>query len=336
MKIVITGGLGFILSSLAHYLKSIETHNTQKYDILILDKGSYAGSRANLLPLKRNQDYKLELVDIADPVMATGIIKEFKPDILINGASSTHVDNSLKDPYPFIHDNILGLTTLLEIIKKHPVKHFIQISTDEVLKHEKPEFIPSYLPGLGVGRWSFNRPMEDTGQYHTTSPYSASKASAEMVCKAYMAAWGLPISIIRCTNNYGPRQHKEKLIPKIIHNALTDQPIPLYGKGDQWRDWLYVDDFCSAIALIMEQEPGEIWHVAANREEQNIWLIKKILKVMGKPEGLIKFVKDRPGHDESYSLNCNKLKSLGWAPKTSLDEGLRKTIEWVTQKKILE
>lgn len=330
MRIILTGGLGFIGSNYLHYLKQ----QNPLHDICVIDAGTYAANKDNLPPLRPGRDFMLAMGRIEDTRKMEEIFYNFKPDLVVNFAAETHVDNSLAHPYPFVMSNVMGIVGLLEVVKKFKVPHMVHISTDEVIKHNPPMRITSeqwraHRPDGTV----FTRSNEEEWKYETSSPYSASKASSELFIQAFRKSFNLPITTIRCTNNYGPRQYKEKLIPKIISNALEDKKIPVYGKGEQWRDWLYVDDFCSAIELISRQSPGELWHVSANNETQNIEMIKKILTKLNKSDTLIEYVEDRPGHDFSYSLNSDKLRKLGWKPLVNLDEGLERTIKWHMEKK---
>lgn len=331
MRIILTGALGFIGSNFLHYLKQ----QNPLHDICVVDAGTYAANKYNISPLQPGRDFMLAMGRIEDTRKMEEIFYNFKPDLVVNFAAETHVDNSLAHPYPFVMSNIMGTVSLLETVKKFKVPHMVHISTDEVIVHSKP-FINTMEFGsqtTAPGEWSFIRPYEMDWVYETNSPYSASKASAELFIQAYRKSFNLPVTVVRCTNNYGPRQNKEKLIPKIISNALEDKKIPVYGKGEQWRDWLYVEDFCKAIDLISRQSPGELWHVSANNETQNIEMIKKILTKLNKSDTLIEYVEDRPGHDYSYSLNSDKLRKLGWKPLVNLDEGLERTIRWHTEKK---
>lgn len=302
MRIVITGGAGFIGSNLTHYM-------VEKYpddEIVVFDKLTYAGRLENL------QDIidKIEFIK-GDIASEDDLRKIGDADIIINMAAETHVDNSIRNPEPFIRTNILGVYNLLEYVRKNEIGKLIHVSTDEV------------YGSIREGSFKEGDPLDPS------SPYSASKASGDLLCRAYYKTYGVPVIITRSSNNYGPYQFPEKLIPKMIILALHDKSLPIYGDGTNIRDWTYVRDNCEAIDLIMSKgRGGEIYNIAANDERRNIDVVRMILKYLNKPETLITFVKDRPGHDFRYSINTEKIRALGWRPSTTFEEGLKKTVEW--------
>lgn len=314
MKIIITGAAGFIFSN---WVKNRLKHHKDD-QIRIIDTLSYAGSLDNLLPYK----------DLKDFDWATNPVKEwyYHQDLMIIAHAESHVDNSIENPGNFIQANIVSTFKYLEAARQAEIPKIIYISTDEVVERRKPVFtVTSFAKKTGY--WSFWRPREDCNEFSTSSPYSASKAAGELLVQAYRKTYGMNIDIVRMTNNYGPNQHEEKLIPKVIKKALNGEKIPVYGTGEQFRDWIHVNDTCKAIDLIINQKcKNKTWHIASNKEVQNIELIKLILQLTGKSEDLIEFVEDRPGHDYSYSLGCENLKSLGWTPQIPLDEGLTRLI----------
>jgi dTDP-glucose 4,6-dehydratase len=302
MKILITGGAGFIGSNFVHHI----LENDKKNEIIVLDKLTYAGKKENLEDVKD----KITLIK-GDITKRNDIEKVEKCDAIINFAAETHVDRSILNAGNFILTDIFGLYNLLEYSRKNDIEKFIQISTDEIYGH--------IIDGS----------FKESDKPEPRNPYSASKAGADLLCMSYFETYGLPVSITRSTNNYGPYQHLEKFVPKSIIYSLLNKKIPLYGKGENVRDWIYVKDNCEAIKLVFEKgKNGEIYNIAGKNEIKNIDMLKMILKYTRKAEKLIEFVKDRPGHDIRYSLNINKIKSLGWTPKTSFDEGIKNTIKW--------
>ena len=306
MKILITGGAGFIGSNFVHYMLK----KRSDYEIVVLDKLTYAGRKENL------QDIWDKITFIKGDVTKKEDVEKTIKDCncIVNFAAETHVDRSILNAGTFVLTDVLGAYNLLEAARKFNISKFEQIGTDEVYGH--------------IQEGSF----KENHRINPRNPYSASKASADLLCQAYFETYGLPIIITRSSNNYGPYQHPEKLIPKTIIYALLNKPIPVYGTGENIRDWLYVEDNCEAIDLVLQKgKPGELYNIAANQELKNIQAVKTILKLMNKPESLIKFVKDRPGHDLRYSLNTEKIRKLGWKPKTMFKDGIKNTLEWYKQ-----
>ena len=308
MKVLVTGGAGFIGSNFVRHLLGARPD----VEILNFDKLTYAGNPENLADIEGNPRYRLVRGDITDR-SAVGRIFAQKFDAVVHFAAETHVDRSIEDASPFLQSNILGTHCLLEAARRHPQTRFLHISTDEVY-------------GSAPAGGSFT----EESQLDPRSPYAASKASADHLVAAYANTYGLSAVILRCTNNFGPFQFPEKLIPLIIANAGEDKPIPVYGDGMQERDWLYVEDFCRAIALVLERaKPGSLYNISAGVPQPNLKIVRAILQHLGKPEGLIQYVLDRPGHDRRYALDSSKIRrELGWAPSVTLEEGIRKTIAW--------
>ena len=314
MTIFVTGGAGFIGSNFAHYLSK------KRYkDVVIIDKLTYASDKKNLYKL----DYPLECVDIShkniDNDSLSRLFEKYKPKSIFHFAAETHVDNSIKDINPFIQSNILGTINLLNLSIKHEVEKFHHISTDEV-----------------YGSLGYNDPpfTEET-PYDPQNPYSASKASSDHFVMSYHNTYGLPTIITNCSNNYGPRQNAEKLIPKTILNIINGKKIPVYAQGQNIRDWIYVDDHCEGILDVFNNgKIGEKYNIGGECEVKNIDLVNTIIKLMGASEDLIEFVQDRPGHDLRYSINNAKIKEqVNFFPKHNLEEGLLKTIEWYESKR---
>jgi dTDP-glucose 4,6-dehydratase len=306
LKLLVTGGAGFIGSNFIHYwLKKYK-----KDEIINLDKMTYAADPKNLEGLPKDR-HKLIIGDIADAKLVNEIVKDV--DIIVNFAAETHVDRSITNPKPFIHSNIVGVYVLLEAAKKYE-KRFHQISTDEV---------------YGSLPLNSRKKFNEATPYNPRNPYAATKAAADHLVMAYVNTYKIKATISNCSNNFGPRQNPEKLIPKTITNALQNKPIPIYGNGMQVRDWIYVEDHCSAIDLILKKgEIGEKYLISAENEMHNIDVVKSILKMLNKPESLIQHVEDRPGHDVRYALEPKKIKELGWKPKYKFNEALKITIEW--------
>ncbi|MHA1230580.1 MAG: dTDP-glucose 4,6-dehydratase, partial [Candidatus Helarchaeota archaeon] len=306
-RILVTGGAGFIGSNFIHYILD----ERPEYKIINLDLLTYAGNLDNLKDIQKDDRYEFIKGDINDQNLVNKIMSEV--DYVINFAAESHVDRSIKTPKIFVKTNVEGTQTLLEAARKSDVERFIQISTDEVYGSLGPT-------GL----------FTESSQLMPNSPYAASKAAADLLVRAYHKTYGLDSIITRCSNNYGPYQFPEKFIPVIILNALNNSPIPVYGDGKYIRDWIYVLDHCSAILLVLEKgRAGEIYNIGANNEIMNIELVRLILKIMNKPESLIKFVEDRPGHDRRYGIDASKIrKELNWSPKYSFEESIQRTIEW--------
>lgn len=312
MTIVVTGGAGFIGSNFIFYI--MKKH--PKYKIVCIDKLTYAGNLSTLAPVLEKQNFVFYKVDICDRQAIEKIFEKESPDIVVNFAAESHVDRSIQNPEIFLETNIVGTSVLMDACRKYKIKRFHQVSTDEV-----------------YGDLPLNRPdllfTEET-PLHTSSPYSSSKAAADLLALAYFRTYGLPVTISRCSNNYGPYQFPEKLIPLMIINALNDKKLPVYGKGINVRDWLYVEDHCEAIDLIIHKGiAGEIYNIGGHNEMKNIDIVKLILSNLNKSDTLIAFVQDRKGHDLRYAINPEKIhRELGWTPKTNFSTGLKSTIKW--------
>lgn len=306
---MVTGGAGFIGSNFIHYL--LETYD----DITVLnyDKLTYAGNLENLKDVKKNPRYTFVKGDICDSKRVMEVIKKFYINQIVNFAAESHVDRSITDPEVFIKTDVFGAFTLLEASRKYDIEKYIQISTDEVYG--------------SIEKGSF----KETDPLNPSSPYSASKSSADLLVNSFYITYGLPVCITRSSNNFGPYQFPEKLIPFFIIRALHDQSLPLYGNGLNVRDWLYVEDNCKAIDLVRRKgTKGEIYNIGADNEHTNIEITQIILQELLKPKSLIYYVKDRPGHDRRYSITSLKIKKLGWKPKLSqnFSNSLKKTIQW--------
>ena len=312
MTIIVTGGAGFIGSNFIYF--QLKNHPEDR--IVCLDSLTYAGNMATLDEAMKHENFRFVKADITDRAAVEKLFEEEHPDILVNFAAESHVDRSVEDPGLFLRTNILGTQTLMDACRKYGIKRYHQVSTDEVYGD-----LPLDRPDLFF--------TEET-PIHTSSPYSASKASADLLVLAYARTFHLPVSITRCSNNYGPYHFPEKLIPLMISRALADESLPVYGTGENVRDWLYVEDHCSAIDLVMRKgREGEIYNVGGHNERTNLEVVKTILRELGKPESLITYVKDRPGHDRRYAIDPTKIHSeLGWPPATPFDEGIKKTIRW--------
>ena len=317
MNIFVTGGAGFIGANFIFYM--LQEHKDDR--IVCLDKLTYAGNLSTLEPIMQNPHFRFEKIDICDREAVFKIFEEEKPDIVVNFAAESHVDRSIEDPEIFLRTNILGTQVLMDACRKYGIKRFHQVSTDEVygdLPLDRPDlFFTEQTP------------------LHASSPYSASKASADMIVQAYHRTYGLPVTISRCSNNYGPYQFPEKLIPLMIANALADKPLPVYGDGLNVRDWLYVADHCRAIDLIIHNgRVGDVYNVGGHNEMSNISIVKLICSELGKPESLIKYVTDRKGHDRRYAIDPKKIHSeLGWLPETKFEDGIKKTVKWYLNNK---
>lgn len=309
MKLLVTGGAGFIGSNFIHYWLG----RYKRDEVINLDKMTYAANPKNLEGLPEDR-HKLVVGDIADKELVDRIVKDV--DIVVNFAAESHVDNSIKNSEPFIYSNIVGVHVLLEAARRYE-KRFHQISTDEVY---------GSLPLDSSERFTESSP------YNPRNPYSATKAAADFLVMSYVNTYRLNATISNCSNNFGPRQHPEKLIPKTILNALNNKAIPIYGNGMQVRDWIYVEDHCSAIDLILRKgEMGGKYLVSAENEMHNIEVVKKILDILGKPYTLIQHIEDRPGHDVRYALQPQKIKQLGWKPRYEFNEALKATIDYYTK-----
>lgn len=314
-KMLITGGAGFIGSNFIHYILS----KYNDYQVINLDKLTYAANLDNLKDIEDNKNYRFIHGDIADQEFIFKLFENEKFDIVINFAAESHVDNSILNPQIFTITNILGTQVLLDACRKYNIKRFHQVSTDEVYG-ELPLDAKNIL-------------FTEKTPLNPSSPYSASKASADMLVKSYYRTYSLPITISRCSNNYGPYQHLEKLIPLMISKAINNDNLPVYGNGLNVRDWLHVYDHCTAIDLIIhEGKIGEIYNIGGNNEKSNIDVVKIILKELGKSEKLIKYVNDRPGHDLRYAIDSTKIKTtLNWKPVYSFEKGILDTIKWYTK-----
>lgn len=310
--IIVTGGAGFIGS---HLVKRLVKRYPETR-IVNVDALTYAGNLENLTEVEAEPNYVFVKADICDEEAMTRLFREYEADGVIHLAAESHVDRSITDPGIFVQTNVMGTQVLLDASKEYGVKRYHQVSTDEVYGD-----LPLDRPDL------FFR--EDT-PLHTSSPYSSSKASADLFVLAYYRTYGLPVTISRCSNNYGPYHFPEKLIPLIISRALADEKLPVYGKGENVRDWLHVSDHCDAIDLIIHNgRVGEVYNVGGHNEKTNLEVVKTILKALGKPESLIEFVTDRPGHDLRYAIDPTKLETeLGWKPKYTFETGIRQTIQW--------
>lgn len=312
MKLIITGGAGFIGSNFIYY--QLKHHPEDEF--ICLDKLTYAGNLSSLKGAMQQPDFKFVRGDIADREFVYSLFEAEKPDIVVNFAAESHVDRSILEPELFLKTNVIGTGVLMDACRKYGIKRYHQVSTDEVYGD-----LPLDRPDLF---------FTETTPLHTSSPYSTSKASADLLVLAYHRTYGLPVTISRCSNNYGPYHFPEKLIPLMIINALHDKALPVYGDGANVRDWLYVEDHCSAIDLIMRKgRAGEVYNVGGHNEKSNLDVVKIILKALGKSEELITFVKDRPGHDRRYAIDPTKIHNeLGWLPQTKFEDGIAKTIDW--------
>ncbi len=312
MKILITGGAGFIGSNFIFYMREQRPDD----ELLCLDKLTYAGNLATLESVMDKPGFRFIHADIADREAVYRIFEQEKPEIAVNFAAESHVDRSIENPSLFLQTNIMGTQVLLDACRKYGIERYHQVSTDEVYGD-----LPLDRPDLF---------FTEATPLHTSSPYSASKASADLLCSAYHRTYGLPITISRCSNNYGPYQFPEKLIPLMIANALADKPLPVYGAGMNVRDWLYVEDHCAAIDLILQNgKCGEVYNIGGHNEMRNIDIVKTILAILGKTERLITYVADRKGHDMRYAIDPAFIhKELGWLPSTKFEDGIRRTVQW--------
>ncbi|MBE6578129.1 MAG: dTDP-glucose 4,6-dehydratase [Ruminococcaceae bacterium] len=312
MNILVTGGAGFIGSNFIYYEREVHPEDR----IVCLDALTYAGNLSTLKPLLNDPQFRFVRGNIADRPFVRALFAEEKFDAVVNFAAESHVDRSVENPELFLRSNILGTQVLMDACREYGVARYHQVSTDEVygdLPLDRPDlFFTEQTP------------------LHTSSPYSASKASADLLVLASARTYGLPVTITRCSNNYGPYHFPEKLIPLMITRALADQPLPVYGTGENVRDWLYVKDHCSAIDLVLRKgRIGEIYNVGGHNERTNLDVVKTILAALGKPESLITFVTDRPGHDRRYAIDPTKIHTqLGWLPTTTFEKGIQTTIDW--------
>ncbi len=317
MTIIVTGGAGFIGSNfIFHMLKKYPD-----YRIVCLDKLTYAGNLSTLSSVLEEPNFRFVKLDICDREGVFRLFEEERPDIVVNFAAESHVDRSIEDPGIFLQTNILGTATLMDACRKFGVRRYHQVSTDEVYGD-----LPLDRPDLF---------FTETTPLHTSSPYSASKASADLLVLAYHRTYSLPVTISRCSNNYGPYHFPEKLIPLMIINALDEKPLPVYGTGENVRDWLYVEDHCKAIDLIIHKgREGEVYNVGGHNERKNIDIVRLICKALGKSESLITYVADRKGHDMRYAIDPTKIHNeLGWLPETKFEDGIQKTIRWYLDNK---
>ena len=317
MTLIVTGGAGFIGANFVFHM--LDKHPS--YRIICLDKLTYAGNLSTLASVMDNPNFRFVKLDICNREGIFKLFAEEKPDMVVNFAAESHVDRSIEDPEVFLQNNILGTQVLLDACRKYGITRFHQVSTDEVygdLPLDRPELY-----------------FTEQTPIHASSPYSASKASADLLVMAYYRTYGLPVTISRCSNNYGPYHFPEKLIPLMIVNALADKPLPVYGQGQNVRDWLYVEDHCKAIDLILHKgKVGEVYNIGGHNEMKNIDIVRLICKELGKPESLITYVADRKGHDLRYAIDPTKIhKELGWLPETKFAEGIQKTIRWYLQNK---
>ena len=312
MTIIVTGGAGFIGSNFIFY--QLKHHPEDR--ILCLDNLTYAGNLSTLASVMDEPNFRFVKADICDREAVNRLFEEEKPDIVVNFAAESHVDRSIEDPGVFLRTNILGTQVLMDACRKYGIGRYHQVSTDEVYGD-----LPMDRPDLFF--------TEET-PIHTSSPYSASKASADLLVLAYHRTFSLPVTISRCSNNYGPYHFPEKLIPLMIANCLNDKPLPVYGKGENVRDWLYVEDHCKAIDLIIRKgRMGEMYNIGGHNEMKNIDIVKLICKALDKPESLITYVTDRKGHDMRYAIDPTKIHNeLGWLPETKFADGIQKTIQW--------
>ena len=317
MTIIVTGGAGFIGSNFVFHM--LQAH--PDYRIVCLVKLTYAGNLSSLEPVLQQDNFRFVKADICDRQAVDKLFQEEKPDIVVNFAAESHVDRSIENPGIFLETNIMGTAVLMDACRKYGIQRYHQVSTDEVYGD-----LPLDRPDLFF--------TEET-PLHTSSPYSSSKASADLLVMAYYRTYGLPVTISRCSNNYGPYHFPEKLIPLMIANALADKPLPVYGNGENVRDWLYVEDHCRAIDLIIHNgKVGEVYNVGGHNEKRNIDIVRIICQELGKPESLIVHVEDRKGHDRRYAIDPAKIhRELGWLPETKFEDGIKKTIKWYLEHK---
>ncbi|NBK79426.1 dTDP-glucose 4,6-dehydratase [bacterium D16-76] len=314
-NMLVTGGAGFIGSNFTFYW--LEHHPDDK--IICLDKLTYAGNLSTLRLVMDKPNFKFVKGDICDRGRVFDLFQAERPEVVVNFAAETHVDRSIDGPNVFLQTNLIGTATLLDACREFGVERYHQVSTDEVygdLPLDRPDLL-----------------FTESTPLHTSSPYSASKAGADLIVQAYHKTFGVPVTISRCSNNYGPYQFPEKLIPLMVLNALQDKPLPVYGEGVNVRDWLYVEDHCRAIDLILQRgRPGEVYNVGGHNERRNADVVKLICKELGKPEDLITYVTDRKGHDRRYAIDPEKIHSeLGWLPETKFETGMKQTVQWYVE-----
>ena len=312
MTVIVTGGAGFIGANFIFHMLG----KYREYKIICLDKLTYAGNLSTLKPVMDNPNFRFVKADICDREAVENLFAEEHPDIVVNFAAESHVDRSIENPEVFLQTNIIGTAVLMDACRKYGIKRFHQVSTDEVYGD-----LPLDRPDLFF--------TEET-PIRTSSPYSSSKAGADLLAFAYGRTYGLPVTVSRCSNNYGPYQFPEKLIPLMIANALNNKSLPVYGEGLNVRDWLYVEDHCKAIDLIIHKGMvGEVYNIGGHNEMKNIDIVKLICKALDKPESLIAYVEDRKGHDMRYAIDPAKIHNeLGWLPETKFGDGIKKTISW--------
>jgi dTDP-glucose 4,6-dehydratase len=309
MKLLVTGGAGFIGSSFVRYV----LRTSEDIEIVNLDKLTYAGNLRNLEPVASDPRYSFVRADIAEPQEVAVVFAQHHPDAVVNFAAETHVDRSIEDTGPFLRANVIGTQCLLEQAKRSKISKFVQISTDEV------------YGSLGAeGAFREDTPLDPT------SPYSASKASADVWALSYFKTYGFPVLVTRCSNNYGPYQFPEKLMPVLITNAMDDRPLPIYGDGLNVREWIFADEHSRAVLMALDRgRPGEVYNIGSGHEKTNLDVVREVLRIMNKPESLIQFVKDRPGHDRRYAMDCSKIeREWGWKSEVDFSAGLAETITW--------
>jgi dTDP-glucose 4,6-dehydratase len=311
LRLLVTGGAGFIGSNFVRYILA----RYPEYQLIVLDKLTYAGNLENLAGFEKNPHFQFRQGDICDTELADLLIKQ-GVDAVINFAAESHVDRSILDPSEFARTNIMGTLSMLEACRKNRVSRYVQISTDEVYGSLGP-----------AGAFTEESPLSPN------SPYAASKAAADLLVRSYGKTYGFPCLVTRCSNNYGPYQFPEKLIPLLVTNALAGLTLPIYGDGQHVRDWIHVEDHCDALDRILHHgRPGQVYNIGARQETANLEIARLIVRVLGKEEGLITFVKDRPGHDRRYAIDPSRLENeLGWKPRTRFEQGIRQTIEWYRQ-----
>lgn len=317
MTLIVTGGAGFIGSNFIFYM--LKQH--PDYRIVCLDKLTYAGNLRTLASVMEHPNFRFVKLDICDREGVYRLFEEEKPDILVNFAAESHVDRSIEEPEVFLRTNILGTQVLMDACRRYGIARYHQVSTDEVygdLPLDRPDLL-----------------FTEQTPIRTSSPYSAAKASADLLAQAYHRTFGLPVTISRCSNNYGPWQFPEKLIPLMITNALADKPLPVYGNGENVRDWLYVEDHCKAIDLIIHKgRAGRVYNIGGHNEMRNIDIVRRICRELGKPESLITYVADRKGHDLRYAIDPARIcEELGWLPETGFADGIKKTVRWYLDNK---